>query len=237
MMNEGHPEYGCLISQDKTLTNFDYDAQIMNVTEPQQQHFPWCGFLINMNDLSVSTDYSKYHGNCLQDSLTVNKGRRPGTVFIHKMLQQTKFRSHIIYCDADLNTEHTTYLNIYQNFLLTAMKMHQYIRSWGINMTKSSKFIQNSVRQVIRYAYATIRNKASNKVARASAGKCEIQKDHVIWLGTHAFHAVLSRKAHNYPSLLRHLTFELSLPRHKRFRQRFRALVREGLVSMAQITF
>jgi hypothetical protein len=33
----GHPEYGCLISQDKTLTNFDYDAQIMNVTEPQQQ--------------------------------------------------------------------------------------------------------------------------------------------------------------------------------------------------------
>ena len=34
---EGHPEYGCLISQDKTLTNFDYDAQVTNVTEPQQR--------------------------------------------------------------------------------------------------------------------------------------------------------------------------------------------------------
>lgn len=34
---KGHPEYGCFISKDKTLTNFDYNAEIMNVTEPQQQ--------------------------------------------------------------------------------------------------------------------------------------------------------------------------------------------------------
>lgn len=190
--------------------------------------------------------------------------------------RQTKFRSHIIYCDTDLNTDHTVYLNIYQNFILTAMKIHQYIRNWGISTTKSSNFIQSnslptspwpsywssldSVRQVIRYAYTTIRNKATNKVARVSAGKCEIQKDHVIWcvvrlcmasetryqqwnwptddrLGTHAFHAVLSRKAPNYRSLLKHLTFELSLPRYKRSRKRFRALVKEGLASMAHISF
>jgi len=237
MMNRGHPEYGCLISKEKTLTNFDHDAQIMNVTEPQQHRFPWCGFLIDMTDLSVSTDYSRYHGNCLQDSLTVNKGRRPGTVFIHKMLQQTKFRSHIIYCDSDLNSEHTVYLNIYQNFVLVAMKMHLYIRDWGISTNKSSKFIRDSVHQVIRYAYASMRNKASNKVARTSAGKCDIEKDHVIWLGTHAFHAVLSRKAPNYPALLRYLAFELALSRHKRSRKRFRMLVREGLISMAQISF
>ena len=28
----GHPEYGCFISKEKTLTNFDYDAQGMNIT-------------------------------------------------------------------------------------------------------------------------------------------------------------------------------------------------------------
>lgn len=33
----GHPEYGCFISREKTLTNFDYDAQILNVTEPKQK--------------------------------------------------------------------------------------------------------------------------------------------------------------------------------------------------------
>ncbi|KAF9468018.1 hypothetical protein BDZ94DRAFT_1154856, partial [Collybia nuda] len=37
MMNQGHPEYGCFISREKTLTNFDYDAQILNVTEPKQR--------------------------------------------------------------------------------------------------------------------------------------------------------------------------------------------------------
>jgi hypothetical protein len=34
---EGHPEYGCFISKAKTLTNFDFDAEIMNVTQPQQR--------------------------------------------------------------------------------------------------------------------------------------------------------------------------------------------------------
>jgi len=33
----GHPEYGCFISKEKTLTNFDYDAQIINVTGPKQR--------------------------------------------------------------------------------------------------------------------------------------------------------------------------------------------------------
>jgi len=80
-MNRGHPEYGCFIGQDKTLTNLDYDAQIMNVVEPGAKSefvsfsplilypcadggdaigFPWCGFLINMRDLSVTVDYSRY---------------------------------------------------------------------------------------------------------------------------------------------------------------------------------
>lgn len=36
-MIAGHPEYGCTISQEKTLTNFGYDAQITNVISPGQK--------------------------------------------------------------------------------------------------------------------------------------------------------------------------------------------------------
>lgn len=36
-MIAGHPEYGCTISQEKTLTNFDYGAQVMNVIPPGQK--------------------------------------------------------------------------------------------------------------------------------------------------------------------------------------------------------
>ncbi|KAG7444681.1 uncharacterized protein BT62DRAFT_899516, partial [Guyanagaster necrorhizus] len=37
MMNEGHPEYGCFISKEKTMTNFDYGHHVLNVTNPHQQ--------------------------------------------------------------------------------------------------------------------------------------------------------------------------------------------------------
>lgn len=103
------------------MTNFDHDPD-MNVTDPAQKSkhrsisqchifihpligFPWCGYMINMTDLSVSADYTRYHETCesslclprersrlmtyadLQDSLTVERGRRPGVTFVHKMMQ------------------------------------------------------------------------------------------------------------------------------------------------------
>lgn len=52
-----------------------------------------------------------------------------------------KSRSHIIYTDPKLNTAKTIYKNIYENFLLTAMKMHHYLRSWGIDVNWSSTLI------------------------------------------------------------------------------------------------
>jgi hypothetical protein len=33
----GHPEYGCFISQEKTLTNFDHGDQVHNVVDPGQR--------------------------------------------------------------------------------------------------------------------------------------------------------------------------------------------------------
>jgi hypothetical protein len=47
MMNEGHPEYGCFISRDKTYTNFAIDEQIMNVTMPNQER-KWFMFCITL---------------------------------------------------------------------------------------------------------------------------------------------------------------------------------------------
>jgi len=236
MMVEGHPEYGCFISKEKTLTNFDYDPN-MNITDPHQRSFPWCGYMIDMTDLSVSADYSRYNDTYLRDSLTVERGRRPGVTFVHKMMQLTKAKSHIIFCDSGLNSPHVVHLNVYQNFLLSAMKMHHYLREWGLNVTKSACFIRNTVQQMIKYTYTTMRNKASNKVATASGGRCDIQRAQVIWLGTHAFHTVFSRKSHTYPQLIKGLELELSRPRNRRLRKQFRGIVKEGLTTLTLLAF
>ncbi|KAH0833044.1 hypothetical protein J3R83DRAFT_12035 [Lanmaoa asiatica] len=178
-MIAGHPEYGCMISQEKTLTNFDYDEQIMNVVSPGQKY------------LSILADYTRYNGTAIRDTLTVDKGRNAGVNFAHKMLRLAKSRNHIIYNDTSLNSAHTVHLNIYRSFLITATKMHYYLESWGVDVSKNVKFLHNTIRQMIRYTYAVIVQSARNKVSRANGGKCDIHKAHVLWLGTHAFHAVL----------------------------------------------
>ena len=50
----GHPEYGCFISKDKTMTNFDYDHQIMNVID-QRARRAWSFFILNPSSLKGIT--------------------------------------------------------------------------------------------------------------------------------------------------------------------------------------
>ncbi len=80
------------------------------------------------------------------------------------------------------------------------MKMHYYIRIWKLGLSRSSAFILSeqpphyiymarislsiypgTVRQMIRYAYATMRVKALNKISKACGGQCEAQKAPVLW--------------------------------------------------------
>ncbi|KAF8627995.1 hypothetical protein AX15_004120 [Amanita polypyramis BW_CC] len=141
IMKKGHPKYGCFISHEKTLTNFNYNYQTQNLTDPNQTGFPWCGFLIDMKELTIAVDYPRYFGINLHDSITVGKGGSPGLNFTNRMLLFSKTRSHIIYTDMGLNGERVVYLNIYQNFLLLAMKMHTYLRARGLGSKKNESFI------------------------------------------------------------------------------------------------
>ena len=117
----------------------------------------------------------------------------------HSRLGRAK--SHIIFCDTDLNTIPGVYLNAYQNFLVIAMRMHHYLRSWGANIRKNLKFIHSmprlfltdcsriimnfpysgTIQQVVRYTYAVMRSKALNKVSTAQGGKCDVEKTCITW--------------------------------------------------------
>ncbi|KAG2072785.1 hypothetical protein BDR04DRAFT_970178, partial [Suillus decipiens] len=111
------------------------------------------------------------------------------------------------------------------------MKMHHYIMGLGTGIAKNAKFLNNVISQVIRYTYTAIRHKSCNKVARDSGGVCDLQKRSVLWLGTHAFYTVFSRKPDVYhdSNLLNSLQFELSLRRNKSMRYRFKDVVNKGL--------
>jgi hypothetical protein len=57
-------------------------------------------------------------------------------------------KSHPIYSDIELSTEVVVYLNIYQNFLLCAMKMHGYIKDWGLKANKNVGFLRGKLSAV-----------------------------------------------------------------------------------------
>jgi telomerase reverse transcriptase len=143
------------------------------------QAFPWCALFINMENLSVSTDYTRYHDTCKLTPYAVEdvlsqittsycgfSHHRPrasrrlcllaqdvavcltARLFQSSSLTCSYFRlgrakSHIIFCDSDLNTLPVVYLNAYQNLLVVAMRMHHYLRSWGANIRKNVKFIHS----------------------------------------------------------------------------------------------
>jgi telomerase reverse transcriptase len=127
LMEGGFPEYGCRIAVDKALTNFptlpvDTKGTIV-ASHGTRMPFPWCGLLISQQDLSTTVDYTRYIGQPLRDALSVDITKRPGTNFIYKMVQAVQARAHAIYNDAKLNNPRVICLNVYQNYLLTALKV------------------------------------------------------------------------------------------------------------------
>ncbi|KAL1739063.1 hypothetical protein HDZ31DRAFT_69333, partial [Schizophyllum fasciatum] len=238
----------------KTLTNFDYDEQVMNIIPSGQKDFPWCGYLLDMKNLTVTVDYTRYKNNDLQDSLTVDRGRRPGAAFVGKMLLQARARSHPIYCDPVLNAApntsagtsasqstlamanavpHVPLVNAYQNFVLCAMKMHGYLRAYGIGMRGNGRLVLDTIHKTIAYAYASLRG----QLRKTTAGEAGLQKATVTWLGLHAFSTILSRKPRDYALVRKALNSELRAPRYRRYAHRFRNVVHEGLVGMSGIPF
>ncbi|OCH93027.1 hypothetical protein OBBRIDRAFT_725550 [Obba rivulosa] len=117
------------------------------------------------------------------------------------------------------------------------MKMHHYLGTRGLTIRENAPFILNAIRQYLRETFVAMKSKALSKTARANGGRCDVQASELTWLGTHAFHVVLSRKSSVYTKLLKSLELQLATPRQRLFKQRFRGVIREGLGMVVMLDF
>lgn len=115
-----------------------------------------------------------------------------------------KHRSHIIFSDAELNPSDVVYKNIYQNFLVSAMKIHRYLRAWSVSPAEKWVFVlstlvslfpevaefsqlervTDTIHRMIEYTYVAIRSRASTSTSLANGGSVDIRQRSVTWFAT-----------------------------------------------------
>ncbi|CDS00916.1 uncharacterized protein SPSC_02028 [Sporisorium scitamineum] len=217
VMRAGHPEYGCFISPEKTLVNFDLvdssGSGAPLVQRMYSEEFPWCGLTINTRDLSVSTDLARYAGLDMRDTLTVEYSRRPGAALVEKMIQSVKSRCHILFTDTALNGG-KVYGNIYSSFLVAALKFAAYLGELRrFKVVFSAEYLFGAIQRLVRFTSRYVGSRAASASAKLYAGakgemgrsrksrrgawkvSCTVQPRHVHWLGYEAFLVVLSPHA------------------------------------------
>ncbi|SPO20458.1 uncharacterized protein UTRI_00858_B [Ustilago trichophora] len=174
VMRKGHPEYGCFISAEKTLTNFDLlDASTTAgplIPRIYGQDFPWCGLTISTKDLGVSTDLARYAGIDIRDTLTVEYCRRPGAALVEKMIQSVKSRCHILFTDTALNGDKRVYTNIYSSFLVAALKLTAYLGELKrFKVTFTAEYLFSAIHRLIRFTSRYIGSRAASADAKLKA--------------------------------------------------------------------
>lgn len=139
----GHiPEYDCTVHHAKTQTSFnmphgkDVGAQPATTTTGSgtsraSGFIPWCGLLLKVSTLEVQADYSRYLGEDfrLRDSFTVEASRSVGSTLRRRLYSFLRPKCHGVLLDTRINSLPTVWLNVYQAFLLAAIKFHCYTRA------------------------------------------------------------------------------------------------------------
>ncbi|KAG8979678.1 hypothetical protein FRB90_008014 [Tulasnella sp. 427] len=245
-MSKGHPEYGCFIASEKTLTNFDcneHHPTVILPSEGKRGGFPWCGVRIDMQKLSVTVDYARLEDIHLSMTLSVQRGRRPGAAFKQRMIHAAKMRNLAVYNDTSFNGRKVVYLNVFQNFVLTAMKMHCYLKSWRTEQSipLMTRFISATIEHCIYSAFVSIRRKMHDRFAKDNEATFSVQRELFIWLGFKAFHLVLSKKRTLYALVLEEIENKINSkrvsPKTKVQLMQMKSVVKNGWSTMVALQF
>ena len=195
----------------------------------------WCGLLIDSHNLEVLVDYTRYAGDWAREAVTVPgragsglKTPSPFSRLDRRVVAYLRPKCTALLYDHSVNSPRTARLNVYQSFLLAAIKTHCFIAAasehpsartktsfkTGHDANSSGKrkkvlasrgpspaAVHAAITAGIRYMEGAVRHHAA--VARATLGATgQIQRTHVRYLGLHAFAKIFSRKQSRHAGTL-----------------------------------
>ncbi|KAH9706954.1 Telomerase reverse transcriptase [Citrus sinensis] len=224
-LQRGFREYNCYMNEEKYGVNFDIGDKLrlssnrVFVGHDGITFLRWSGLLINSSTLEVQGDYTRYLNNHLSSTLTVCWQGKPAKHLKSRLRGFMGPKCHPIFFDSNINSAAVVRLNMYQAFLLLAMKFHCYISnlSYICNLSATSylKIIEGS----FRYVHVLIKRRmASLSIGPNICPTFTLEEGEVEWLGLHAYVQILKRKQSRHRELV-------SLLRSKLLRHRITGVV------------
>jgi telomerase reverse transcriptase len=143
----GFAGYGCVLNPEKTSLNFVVasDETPATVVERRESllgggarrrsaaHVAWCGLLFDSRNCEVTADYSRYAGDFMREAVSVpgrtGSGTSVGVPFAalgRRVVSYLRPKCISLLYDFSINSPLTVHVNVYQNFLIAAVKTHCY---------------------------------------------------------------------------------------------------------------
>jgi len=222
----GLQAFRVMINPLKTQVSFNIPVSIPSIkllkcnayTEGDGTRFiKWCGLLVDIERLELRADYTRYVGDHIHSTLNASYLRNPGLSLGSKLCHYLHPKVVPLLLDQEINSALTIRINIYQAFILGAMKFHWYIKSLSKKPEQSSMatWLLESIDKGIRYVADATRPRDVRKTLTSTISEhfdASLPKAHIEYLGLHAFYTVLSRKQSLYKSLLQLLLERLNAP-------------------------
>lgn len=168
-LKQGDPAFNVCIAVDKSLHNLEVGvADECSRLNGARRNFPWCSYLINMDTLSTEYDMTRYAHAHLADTLTI-QSKRPFETFAKVMQTTIKNRSLAIFLDVDFNGLDVVVGNLYQSFLLAALKLLSAVRQIKrrFGQRTSHRHLHNTILTTVDICYTSVRA----KMRRAADGR------------------------------------------------------------------
>lgn len=226
---QGIPGFNIRVNPAKTQITFPLlEVPGIGVLKPNlfeegdgRRFVKWCGLLVDSQTLELRADYTRYCGEHIGSSLNIPISRKPGATLSSKLCHYIRPKIIPVLLDQEINSPLTIRINVYQTFLLGAMKLHCFVCGLTCppNKNKSPAWIMSAIETGIRYVIESTRAKTVSRLTRnTNSAFCNpgLPYSHVEYLGLHAFYTVLKRKQTRYPELLQVLSQKINEPRCKK---------------------
>ncbi|KAL8088758.1 hypothetical protein AgCh_038515 [Apium graveolens] len=215
-LNRGFFEYNCTMNEEKFGLNFDVGhmlkTQRFYVHEDGASYVCWSGLLINCCTLEVQADYTRYLSSHLSSTLTVRREGKPGHNLKAKLFDYLRPKCHPIFYDSNINSAEIIRLNIYQAFVICAMKFHCYMADISGICNLEPRSCLKTICSALRYMNILIRKRMKSVHLDCNLHPVlKLKNGEVKWLGLTAFVKVLKRKELRHKELLSLLKNQLQI--------------------------